>query len=269
MVDWADGAPRSVHWFWPAPRSRPSDPPTKPRDRPSARARLAERSLLATLRPLLIVAEREDPGHEIQFADGRVLEMKPGEALFRPEGEVIYLALSLRNVGTGIAHLRGYRLEPETQDRVRADPLGPARHRRGNRAPDPATFADQQPRPLRRAGRYRVLAGHAARPWRSGLQGYGAGAPKPRTPHGRCPLWRSGGWPTNSYAIRFASRPRRDLALRHCTPLAKPRPRRVARAPAAEATAGAVGRQADREFVPAHTVAETCARRAGQRPIRW
>ncbi len=70
--------------------------------------------------------------------------MKPGEALFRPEGEVIYLALSLRNVGTGIAHLRGYRLEPETQDRVRADPLGPARHRRGDPAPDPDTFADQQ-----------------------------------------------------------------------------------------------------------------------------
>ena len=107
-------------------------------------ARLAERSLLATLRPLLIVAQREDPGHEIQFADGRVLDMKPGEALFRPEGEVIYLALPLRNVGTGIAHLRGYRLEPEMQDRVRADPLGPARHRRGDPAPDPATFADQQ-----------------------------------------------------------------------------------------------------------------------------
>jgi hypothetical protein len=107
-------------------------------------ARLAERSLLATLRPLLVVGQRTDPGHEIQFADGRVLDIKPGEALFRPAGEVIYLALSLRNVGTGIAHLRGYRLEPETQDSVRADPLGPARHRRGDPAPDPGSFADQQ-----------------------------------------------------------------------------------------------------------------------------
>jgi hypothetical protein len=107
-------------------------------------ARIAERSLLATLRPLLIVARPEDPGHQIQFADGRVLEMNSGEALFHPEGGVIYLALPLRNAGTGIAHLRGYRLEPETEDRVRADPLGPARHRRGDPAPDPATFASQQ-----------------------------------------------------------------------------------------------------------------------------
>jgi len=73
-----------------------------------------------------------------------VLEMNPGEALFRPEGEVIYLVLSLRNVGTGIAHLRGNRLEPETEDSVRVDPLGPARHRPGGPVPDPATFADQQ-----------------------------------------------------------------------------------------------------------------------------
>jgi hypothetical protein len=107
-------------------------------------ARLAERSLLATLRPLLIAAQREDPGQQVQFADGRVLDMLPGEALFRVEAEVIYLALSLRNVGTGIAHLRGYRLEPESADRVRVDRLGPARHRRGDATPDPSMFATQQ-----------------------------------------------------------------------------------------------------------------------------
>jgi hypothetical protein len=100
-------------------------------------ARLAERSLLASLRPLLTAGPREGPGHQIQFADGRVLELHPGEALFRVEPAVIYLALSLRNVGTGIAHLRGYRLEPESADRVRVDPLGPARHRRGDTTPDP------------------------------------------------------------------------------------------------------------------------------------
>ena len=213
-------------------------------------ARLAERSLLATLRPLLIVAQREDPGHEIQFADGRVLEMKPGEALFRPEGEVIYLALSLRNVGTGIAHLRGYRLEPETQDRVRADPLGPARHRRGDPAPDPDTFADQRARPLRRAGRYRVLAGRARDPGDPVFKD----TEQAHRSRGRLTVDvlygdLEDGQPTVT-AIRFASRTRRDLALRHYTPLAKPRPRRVARAPAAEATAGAAGRQAGSQFVP-------------------
>jgi hypothetical protein len=88
-------------------------------------ARIAERSLLANLRPLLVVAPREDPGHRIQFADGRWLEMGSGEALFSPQADVIYLALPLRNVGTGIAHLESYRLDPESEDRVRQDPLGP------------------------------------------------------------------------------------------------------------------------------------------------
>lgn len=54
-------------------------------------ARIAERSLLANLRPLLVVAPREDPGHRIQFADGRWLEMGSGEALFSPQADVIYL----------------------------------------------------------------------------------------------------------------------------------------------------------------------------------
>jgi hypothetical protein len=107
-------------------------------------ARIAERSLLANLRPLLVVARQEDPVQQIRFADGRLLEMSSGEALFGSEAEVIYLAVPLRNAGTGIARLRGYRLEPETADSVRVDPLGPARHRRGDPAPDPAMFAEQQ-----------------------------------------------------------------------------------------------------------------------------
>jgi hypothetical protein len=107
-------------------------------------ARIAERSLLAALRPLLVGARPEDPGHQVQFADGLLLELSSGEALFRAEEDVIYIALPLRNVGTGIAHLRAYRLEPESADRVRADPLGPARHRRGDPAPGPAAFVNQQ-----------------------------------------------------------------------------------------------------------------------------
>jgi hypothetical protein len=106
--------------------------------------RIAERTLLANLRPLLVVAQPGDPGQQIQFADGCVIEMKSGEAVYSPRNGVIYLALPLRNVGTGIAHLLRYRLEPESENRVRADPLGPARHRRGDPPPDPRTFAFQQ-----------------------------------------------------------------------------------------------------------------------------
>jgi hypothetical protein len=107
-------------------------------------ARIAERSLLAGQRPLLVAARREDPAQEIQFADGRVLDNPSTQALFLPDDDVIYLAIPLRNAGAGIAHLQGYRLDPEPADRVQTDPLGPARHRRGDQAPDPATFAQQQ-----------------------------------------------------------------------------------------------------------------------------
>ena len=45
-------------------------------------ARIAERALLAGQRPLLVVARREDPAQEIQFADGRVMECLSTQALF-------------------------------------------------------------------------------------------------------------------------------------------------------------------------------------------
>jgi hypothetical protein len=110
----------------------------------SRSARIAERALLAGQRPVLVVARRDDPAQEIQFADGRVLECVSTQALFLYEQDVIYLATPLRNAGSGLAHLQGYRLDPEHADRVQADPLGVARHRRGGKAPDSATFIPQQ-----------------------------------------------------------------------------------------------------------------------------
>lgn len=65
-------------------------------------------------------------------------------ALFLYEKEVIYLATPLRNAGSGLAQLQAYRLDPEHADRVHTDPLGTARHRRGDQAPDSASFIRQQ-----------------------------------------------------------------------------------------------------------------------------
>jgi hypothetical protein len=107
-------------------------------------ARIAERTLLAGLRPVLAPTREGDGGEQVQFADGRTLELLPGRALVLKDGEVVYLAIGLRNVGAGIATLRGYRLEAEDAEAVAADPLGPARHRRGDPAPDPASFKEQQ-----------------------------------------------------------------------------------------------------------------------------
>jgi len=107
-------------------------------------ARIAERALLVGLRPVLTPSRPEDPAEQVQFADGRVFEVDGGRAMVREQDDVVYLAIALRNVGSGIALLRGYRLEPEPAARVAQDPLGPARHRRGDPVPDPSSFSEQQ-----------------------------------------------------------------------------------------------------------------------------
>jgi hypothetical protein len=107
-------------------------------------ARVAERTLLAGLRPLLAPTRRGDTDEQVQFADGRVFEVGEGRALVRQENGAIYLAMPLRNVGAGMAVLRSYRLEAESADAVSRDPLGPARHRRGDATPDTQGFAEQQ-----------------------------------------------------------------------------------------------------------------------------
>jgi hypothetical protein len=106
-------------------------------------ARIAERSLLAGLRPFLAPSRPEDPAEHVQFADGQVLEVHAGQAMVHHENDVIYMAIPLRNFGTGIAVLRGYQTEPETAEAVAADPRGPARHQRDDLAPDPLAFSEQ------------------------------------------------------------------------------------------------------------------------------
>jgi hypothetical protein len=107
-------------------------------------ARIAERSLLTGLRPVLTAPRRDDPCVQIQFADGRTFDTGWGDALVRRENGVIYLAIQLRNGGAGVAHLVAYLLEPEPADRATQDPRGLALHRRGDPAPDLAAFTEQQ-----------------------------------------------------------------------------------------------------------------------------
>jgi hypothetical protein len=107
-------------------------------------ARIAERALLAGLRPLLTPSRPEDPDEQVQFADGRVFGVGGGRAMLCHERGAIYLAIPLRNVGAGIALLRGYHLEAESAEIVARDPSGVARHRRGDRPPEGHRFAEQQ-----------------------------------------------------------------------------------------------------------------------------
>lgn len=113
--------------------------------RASARStRIAERALLAGQRPVLAPAGLDDQAERVQFADGRVFAMGKQQALVKHDTGVIYLAIPLCNVGAGLALLCGYHLQGEPADRVAQDPRGPARHRRGDVAPDAQVFALQQ-----------------------------------------------------------------------------------------------------------------------------
>ncbi len=90
-------------------------------------ARAAERSLLVGLRPVLMASHREDAPLKVNFGDSKwvripgasaVAEIGGGDGSLGPAAkeEVIYLALSLRNVGNGIAVLRGWRFCDERPD---------------------------------------------------------------------------------------------------------------------------------------------------------
>jgi hypothetical protein len=76
-------------------------------------ARVAERSLLAGLRPLLIPSRLEDAPQKITFAEGNFLVAPGGGAVAECSDEAVYLAATLRNVGAGIAVLHGWRFYPE------------------------------------------------------------------------------------------------------------------------------------------------------------
>jgi hypothetical protein len=74
-------------------------------------ARVAERSLLAGVRPVLIPSRDDDPDERVRFGDAVVLEVKGhGGALTVVDGRV-YLAIALRNGGSGLAVIHGWRTE--------------------------------------------------------------------------------------------------------------------------------------------------------------
>ena len=107
-------------------------------------ARIAERALLAGQRPLLVVARREDPAQEVQFADGRVLECCRLRRCFSTRMTSSIWRSHCETPEAASLQLQGYGLDPEQAHRVPADPLRTARHRRGGQAPDSASFIPQQ-----------------------------------------------------------------------------------------------------------------------------
>jgi len=78
-------------------------------------ARIAERTLLAQLRPLLVSSRHDDPPQKIGFGDDKWLVAPGGQGAAEATDGVVYLGIAVRNVGSGIAVLHGWRLQPLTE----------------------------------------------------------------------------------------------------------------------------------------------------------
>jgi hypothetical protein len=93
-------------------------------------ARLAERSLMVGLRPVLVPSREDDPVERVRFGDDQLLIVPGHGGAVQVEDESIYMAIALRNGGSGLAVLHAWHAEP------RAGAL--------EEAPDPEGFQSQQ-----------------------------------------------------------------------------------------------------------------------------
>jgi hypothetical protein len=76
-------------------------------------ARVAEQSLLAAQRPLLVPSRVEDPAVKAGFQDDVWFLVPGGHGIAHVTDDADYFVISVRNVGTGIAVLHGWHLLPE------------------------------------------------------------------------------------------------------------------------------------------------------------
>ena len=76
-------------------------------------ARTAERSLMTGLRPLLVQGRPGDPPAKAVWQDRHAARIEGGRAHVEATDDAIYLALSIRNAGAGIALLNCYDIRAE------------------------------------------------------------------------------------------------------------------------------------------------------------
>jgi hypothetical protein len=86
-------------------------------------ARIAERSFLAAERPLLMSSRLQDPEQKIQFLEGRFLKVAGGAATLEVADGAVYMVISVRNVGTGLAVMHGWHVEVTGQPQLTQPPL--------------------------------------------------------------------------------------------------------------------------------------------------
>jgi hypothetical protein len=86
-------------------------------------ARTAERSLLRGQRPLLVNSRLQDPEQKTQYREGIWLRVAGGSAALELTNEVVYMAVSIRNVGTGLAVMHGWHVGVGVQTERAHPPL--------------------------------------------------------------------------------------------------------------------------------------------------
>jgi hypothetical protein len=82
-----------------------------------ASTRLAERALLSAQRPLLIPSRVDDPPEKIRFGDGLVIMVGGYGGVVEVRDGAVYLAVSLRNGGPGMAVLHAWRTRTDSEAR--------------------------------------------------------------------------------------------------------------------------------------------------------
>lgn len=100
-------------------------------------ARVAERSLLVGLRPVLIPSREDDLLERIRFGDGQIVSVPGHGGAAEVHNDIVFLAIGLRNGGNGLAVIHGWRAG------VRHDPDTPGAGR-SLEAPDLDEFRAQQ-----------------------------------------------------------------------------------------------------------------------------
>ena len=104
-------------------------------------ARSAERALQVGLRPVLFASRLQDPAQKIRWGDDHWASLGGARAVLEVVDGTVYLAMSLRNVGAGLAVIHGWRAEPlPTIDNT---PEGYERRRAALVRPDAGDFRSQ------------------------------------------------------------------------------------------------------------------------------
>ncbi|MDQ1393303.1 MAG: hypothetical protein QOF30_2280 [Acidimicrobiaceae bacterium] len=104
-------------------------------------ARSAERALQVGLRPVLFSSRPQDPPQKLRWGDDHWAKVDGGRAVLESVDGVVYLAMSLRNVGTGLAVLHGWRVEPAPE--AISPTMAIEQRQAGLVRPDPDEFRPQ------------------------------------------------------------------------------------------------------------------------------